>query len=96
MLDAESAFQPRHPEAGLRQIDMIPAQGNCFRHPEPVPEHHQDQQVIAGAMPACPGTGKKLVDLSQTQIVPPALMRISGKFHITFDISPCGMGCAVP
>ena len=30
MLDAQSAFQPRHPEPGLRQIDMIPAQGDGF------------------------------------------------------------------
>ena len=30
MLDAQSAFQPRHPEPGLGQIDMIPAQGDGF------------------------------------------------------------------
>ncbi|CAM3435135.1 hypothetical protein PANO111632_18855 [Paracoccus nototheniae] len=65
MLDAEPPLQPLHPKAGLRQIDMIPPQGNCFRDPKPVPEHHQDQQMIASAMPTGLCGGKKSVNLHQ-------------------------------
>lgn len=92
MLDAESTFQPRNPKAGVCQIDVIPAKGNGFRDPQPVPEHHQGQQVITDAVPASLGGGKQAINLGQAQIVPPALMRIGGQIVITFDISPCGHG----
>lgn len=67
---------------------MIPAQGNGFRNPQPVPEHHQDKQMIAGDVPTRLGAGEKLIDLSKAQIVPPAFMGVSGYIRITFDISP--------
>lgn len=92
MFDAEPAFQPRHPEAGLRQIDIITAERDGLRHPEPVAEQHQDEQVIASIVPANLGGCKKPVDLREAKIFPPALMRIGGPFGITLDISPCGHG----
>lgn len=65
LLDAEPAFQPRHPKPGLRQINMIPAQYHCFRDPQPMSEHHQDQKLVASAIPAELGASKKPVNLWQ-------------------------------
>lgn len=68
---------------------MISMQRDGFRNPQPVPEHHHNQQMTAGAMPTRLGGGKKAIDLGEPQIVPPAFMRSGGYIKIIFDISPC-------
>jgi hypothetical protein len=51
LLDRETILQATHPQAGAIEIDLVAAQVGRFAHPQTVPIHHQDEQIIAHAMP---------------------------------------------
>lgn len=65
LLDTESILEAADPEPRLREINILPPERNGLGNPKPVPEHHQDQQMIASAMSARLGGGKKAIDLGK-------------------------------
>jgi|SoiMethySBSTD1v2_1073268.scaffolds.fasta_scaffold47000_4 hypothetical protein len=55
MLDRQPVLEPPHPESCPLQVHTVAAERDCFRHAQPVPVHHQHQQVVAGAVPCLLG-----------------------------------------
>ena len=43
-------------------------QPTSLGHPQPVPEHEQEQATVAGLVPAAPGGGNQAVDFGQNEV----------------------------
>ena len=100
VLDAEPVLEPRHPEAGLREVDVVAAQGDRLGDPQAVAVRHQHQEVVAHPVPAALGGGEQPVDLRRAEIVAAAFVGVRSAVEIaagdTLDTSTVGHGCAAP
>src|SRR5450755_364452 len=90
MFDVQAALEPADPQAGMVEIDLIAAYADRLAHAQAVSEHHQDQEMIADAVPALLHGVEELGDLRRAQEVFGALVAVGGLS--TFDISPFGRG----
>ena len=83
-----------HPHARLRKVHLIAPQSDRFTHPQPVPVHHQHQQMIARAVAAILRGVEQLLDFHIIEKILAALMRIGGlphpQFRGTLYTSPLG------
>jgi hypothetical protein len=52
LLDGQRILQTLHPDARLREVQLIASQTNGFADAQPMPIHHQHQKVVTRAMPA--------------------------------------------
>lgn len=93
MLNAETVLQPRHPEPGLREVYVLPAQGDGLGDAQPVAVHHQEQKVVADAVTAFLGGGEEPVDLWLAEIVPAALVAVRRPIVGTLNILTVDHGC---
>ena len=57
---------------------MVASQSDRFTHPQPVPVHHQHQQMIARAVPAALRRLEQLLHLGIVQKILAALVRVGG------------------
>ena len=87
-------FQTLHPHARLREVHLVAPQSDRFAHPQPVPVHHQHQQMIARAVPAALRGFEQLLHLGIVQEILAALVRVGGlphpRFRPTLYITPLG------
>jgi hypothetical protein len=69
MLDGQPTLEPSHPEPRMIEIDLIAAQADRLADPQTMAVHHQDQQIIANALPALLGGIDQAGDLRLAQEV---------------------------
>src|SRR5215210_2982630 len=69
LLDRQAILQPLHPQPRLIEIDLVAAKANRFADAQPVAIHHQDEQVVAHAVPPDPGGVQEGLDLAGRQKV---------------------------
>lgn len=92
LLDAEPVLQPRDPDPRLLEIHISPSKCDRFGDAQAVPEHHQDQEVIANAVAALLGCSEEPVNIRLTKVVPPPNVGIGRAVIVTLDTSPGGHG----
>ena len=94
LLDRQRIFQTLHPHTRLREVHLVAPQSDRFAHPQPVPVHHQHQQVIARSVSAALRRIEQLLHLGFVEKILAALVRVGGlphpRFRPTLYISPLG------
>src|SRR3954451_11888542 len=55
LLDRKAALEPAYPQAGGGEVEVRPAQADGLAHAQPVTVHHEEEQMVARAMPALLG-----------------------------------------
>lgn len=64
----ESFLQSRHMQDAAFNIHLGHFQSAGLGHPQPVPEHEQEQAPVAGLVPATPGGGNQAADFGQNEV----------------------------
>ena len=90
LLDRQAVLQAPDPKAGAVEIDFVAAQVDRLAHPQAVAIHHQNEQVIACAVPPGFRRFKQRGDLGLGQVVLRPLVGIRDSGGDTLDISPPG------
>jgi hypothetical protein len=90
LLDRQAALEPAHPQAGGGEVEVRPAQADGLAHAQPVTVHHEQEQMVARAVPALPGAAQQPVDLALAQEIPGAEAAVDGLPVPAFDNSPLG------
>src|SRR4051794_26862057 len=67
LLDRKAVLEPAYPQAGGGEVEVRPAQADGLAHAQPVTVHHEQEQMVARAMPALPGAAQQPVDLALAQ-----------------------------
>jgi len=83
VLRALGAF---HPQARFLEVECIEAQGRRLRHPKPVPVDHQQENVVADAVPPLLGRLKQALHLGVGQEVLAPNVGIDGPHSFQFDL----------
>ena len=76
VLDGQRALESFHPDAGALNVQLISAHSNGFGDSQAVPVVHQQQHVIADAMPTFLGGLEQQLYLRTAQKVLGALVSI--------------------
>lgn len=91
LLDRQPALEPAHPQPGA--VELVATQADGLADPEAVAVHHQQEQVVAHAVPSGPGGVQQLGHLAGGQVILVALVPVGGRGgagRLTLDLSPFG------
>src|SRR5215207_10172671 len=95
LLDRKATLEPAYPQAGGGEIEIRPAQADGLAHAQPVTVHHEQEQMVARAMPALPGAAQQPVNLTLAEKVPGPEAAVDGLPVPAFDNSPLGHPFAI-
>lgn len=90
LLDGQAVLEPCNPKPRLGKIDIVAAERDRLRYSEPMPIHHEDQEMVANAMAAALGGIKQGAELSLTQKVATSFVGVGSIREGTVYISPVG------
>src|SRR5215203_5069137 len=94
LLDRQAVLQPLHPQPRLIEVDLIAAKADRFADAQPVAVDHENEHVVAHAVPPGPGRVQEGLDLARGQEVLCPLVHVRGRLGTAFYITPVGRGCA--
>src|SRR5215210_6935026 len=84
LLDREAILQPLHPQPCLIEIDLVAAKADRFADAQPVAVHHENEQVVAHAVPPGLRSLQESLDLARGQEVLCPLVRVSDRLEAAF------------
>ena len=96
LFDAEAVLQSKDPASRLVEVHIRHTNANRFGDTQPMPEHHQDQEVVPNPVAPLSSGRQKPIDVGLSKIITAADMCVCGRGAVTLDTSPVDPGSTAP